>query len=100
DCNRASTLAAVVAYDWNGLRRVVDVGAGTGTLLAEVLQRHDHATGVLFDLPEVVDAGRGSDVLTSLAGRCELIAGDFFSSVPKNGDAYVLSWILHDWDDD
>ncbi len=28
-----------------------------------------------------------------------MIAGDFFDAVPAGGDAYVLSWILHDWDD-
>ena len=34
-----------------------------------------------------------------LADRCEAVAGDFFDSVPAGGDAYLLSWILHDWDD-
>lgn len=31
--------------------------------------------------------------------RCELIAGDFFESVPGGGDVYLLKLILHDWDD-
>jgi hypothetical protein len=35
-----------------------------------------------------------------VAARCELVAGDFFESVPAGGDTYLLSWILHDWDDD
>lgn len=25
---------------------------------------------------------------------------DFFEAVPEGGDAYVLEWVLHDWDDD
>ena len=34
-----------------------------------------------------------------LGQRCELVAGDFFESVVPGGDAYVLKWIVHDWDD-
>jgi hypothetical protein len=34
-----------------------------------------------------------------IAERCEIIAGDFFESVPANGDAYILSRVIHDWDD-
>jgi hypothetical protein len=36
----------------------------------------------------------------SLSERCEVIAGDFFSSVPRNADAYILKSIIHDWDDE
>jgi hypothetical protein len=35
-----------------------------------------------------------------VAERCELVAGDFFASVPAGGDVYVLKSILHDWDDE
>jgi hypothetical protein len=31
--------------------------------------------------------------------RCECVAGDFFTSVPSGADAYVLSRVIHDWDD-
>jgi len=34
-----------------------------------------------------------------LAERCEIVGGDFFSSVPSGGDAYILSRVIHDWDD-
>jgi hypothetical protein len=29
----------------------------------------------------------------------EAISGDFYESVPAGADAYLLRWILHDWDD-
>jgi hypothetical protein len=32
--------------------------------------------------------------------RCARIGGDFFTTVPTGGDAYLLAQILHDWDDD
>jgi hypothetical protein len=95
DFNRAATLAAAQTYDWTGLTRIVDVGGGTGTLLASVLDRYPEASGVLFDLPEVAEAARAE-----LGDSCNVVAGDFFESVPGGGDAYVLSWILHDWDDE
>jgi hypothetical protein len=53
---------------------------------------------VLYDLPHVV-AGAEALRAPALAGRCEIVAGDFFESVPAGGDAYVLSRVIHDWDD-
>ena len=79
---------------------VVDVGGGSGALLRAVLSRRPDARGVLYDLPEVV-AG-SSAVLGSpdLRGRCDVIGGDFFHSVPAGGTTYLLCWILHDWPDE
>ena len=34
-----------------------------------------------------------------VAGRCEIVAGDMFTSVPSGGDLYLLVRIIHDWDD-
>lgn len=34
-----------------------------------------------------------------LADRCESVGGDFFETVPANGDAYLMKMIVHDWDD-
>jgi hypothetical protein len=31
--------------------------------------------------------------------RVEVIEGDFFQSVPVGANAYLLRWVLHDWDD-
>ena len=54
--------------------------------------------GVLYDLPNVVsdaEALRAPDIVE----RCEIVGGDFFESVPPDGDAYILSRVIHDWDD-
>ena len=56
------------------------------------------ARGVLYDLPSVV-AGADALRVPEMSGRCEIVAGDFFESVPAGGDAYVLSRVIHDWDD-
>jgi O-methyltransferase domain len=80
-------------------RRVVDVGGGHGALLAELLRLHPHLHGVLFDR-EATIAG-AAEVLerAGVRERCEMVAGDFFEAIPAGGDVYLLSWVLHDWDD-
>ena len=91
--------AVTAAYDFSDAV-VVDVGGGNGALLAAILHTYTMARGVLLDHDTVVaDAHRvldGADVAT----RVELVAGDFFEAVPSGGDIYVLSQILHDWDDE
>jgi hypothetical protein len=72
-------------------KTVVDVGGGHGMLLAALLHAHPHLRGVLFDREATIAGAR-------VAERCEIVSGDFFESVPA-GDVYLLSWILHDWDD-
>lgn len=77
---------------------IVDVGGGHGALLVAILRRHSHLRGILFDRAATIDAVRESIAASDVAARCELVAGDFFEAVPR-GDVYLLSWILHDWDD-
>ena len=90
--------AVAEAYDFPGVSTLVDVGGGNGTLLSIVLARHPLMRGVLFDLPQVIE--RGGTMLGRVRGRCELAAGDMFEAVPRGGDAYVLSHIVHDWDEE
>jgi hypothetical protein len=80
--------AVVAAYDVSGFASVVDVGGGSGTLLRAVLGRAPSADVLLFDRPAVV---AGSDLPAA--------GGDFFTEVPAGADAYLLSRVLHDWDD-
>jgi hypothetical protein len=82
----------VAAYDFSGIERLVDVGGGGGILLAEILRATPGLTGVLFDRPAVVADVPPMD-------RCEIVGGDFFESVPDGADCYVLSRVIHDWDD-
>ena len=81
-------------------RTLVDVGGGTGTLLAKVLRHRPKMRGVLFERPGMLELARGYLAEQGVADRCELVDGDFFSSVPAGGDVYVLKSVLHDWDDE
>ena len=79
--------------EWRDGETVVDVGGGNGALLAELLRLRPGLHGIVFDLPE-------TDRDESTFGpNLEFVSGSFFESVPS-GDAYVLSGIIHDWDDE
>jgi SAM-dependent methyltransferase len=98
---RTAAFAPSVAggYDFADIRTVVDVGGGTGTLLAEILRRHAHLRGILFETPAVAARARSVTDATDIAGRCEALAGDFFAGVPGGAECYLLANVLHDWDD-
>lgn len=87
-------------YDWSGVGHVVDVGGGNGELIRRVLAAHPHLRGTLVDMPSTAERARDALVGSDLADRCEVAEGSFFDPLPKAGDVYVLSKVLHDWGDD
>ena len=92
--------AIAAAYDFSGLRTIVDAGGGHGSLLAAILRANPGLRGVLFDRPQVVAEARHRLDAAGLEGRWEAVAGDFFDAVPAGGDAYLLKRVIHDWDDE
>jgi hypothetical protein len=97
---RLFSRAIVSAYDFTGLGSVVDVGGGTGLLLSAILEANPLMSGVLLDLPNVVEQAPPVLHQAGVTDRCRVVSGDFFESVPADADGYVLSSILHDWDDE
>jgi hypothetical protein len=97
---RRVTQGLILAYDFSQFPKIIDVGGGNGTLLGAIIAANPNIRGVVFDLPrgsaeapqKLADAG--------VAASCEVIAGDFFRSVPEGADAYILKLIIHDWDDE
>jgi len=83
----------LAGLDWRGDELVVDIGGGNGSLLVELVRRQPGLRGIVFDLPET---NRDEE---ALGDRIEFVAGDFFERVPV-GEVYILSTILHDWDDE
>lgn len=97
---RPARLSALLgAYDFAGASLVVDVGGGHGQLLAGVLARHSHVTGVVYDLPDVVREAPALLARLGVDARCRIEAGSFLERVPA-GDTHILSDILHDWPDE
>jgi 2,7-dihydroxy-5-methyl-1-naphthoate 7-O-methyltransferase len=96
----ASYWAAIAdGFDWSATTHVVDVGGGTGALLGAVLIRNPGLRGTLLDLPETV--ARGAEYLTGLGltDRFGVAGQSFFDPLPADADVYLLSKIIHDWDD-
>jgi len=87
-------------YNFSKFKTVVDVGGGHGALITQILNSNPEAKGVLYDAPQVVSGAEDRLAAAGLSDRCETIGGDFFKSVPAGGDAYVMKWIIHDWDDE
>jgi hypothetical protein len=87
------------AYDFSGARTIVDVAGGNGGLLATILAATPTARGILFDAEHVVAAAGDRLRDRGVLDRCDLAGGDFRDYVPPGGDVYMLSRILHNWDD-
>jgi hypothetical protein len=79
--------AVLRAYDFSRFNTIVDVGGGDGTFMAALLQAYPDAKGIVFDR-------------FPCAGPAQSVAGDFFEAVPAGGDCYLLSRVLHDWNDE
>jgi O-methyltransferase domain/Dimerisation domain len=95
----AEPAAVAASYDFSTLE-VVDVGGGTGNMLAHILTRYPQCHGVLFDCPHVVADAPAFLRTKGVENRVHIEQGDFFSSVPPGGDAYILSHIIHDWNEE
>lgn len=94
-------LAGILAvYDFSDCASIVDVGGGTGSLIAAILRSAPGASGVLFDTPHVIPAAEPVLQASGVTDRCRTVTGDFFDEVPAGSDLYILSNIIHDWDDD
>lgn len=96
---RRSNAAVLTAYDFSRFKVLCDVGGGNGALLSAVLAAHPNLRGVLFDQPHVVSGAHELLESAGVADRCRVIGGSFFDSVPAGCDGYVLSRVIHDWDD-
>src|SRR5204863_2643380 len=77
-----------------------DVGGSTGNLLTTILGQHPTPRGILFDLPHVVRDAPAFIAQRGLTDRVQIEAGSFFERVPAGADAYILSHVIHDWNEE
>jgi 2,7-dihydroxy-5-methyl-1-naphthoate 7-O-methyltransferase len=85
---------------WERVRSIVDVGGGTGAMLACLLRRHPEVRGTLVDFPGTV--ARAPEVIgaAGVASRVSLAAQSFFDALPAGADMYLLKSVLNDWPDE
>ncbi|KAG4283353.1 hypothetical protein FPRO06_07732 [Fusarium proliferatum] len=105
---KAMAPGILVDYPWHeiGDKTVMDIGGGSGALLASLLRANPGMSGALFDRPAVIDhiipfftKGGQFEDLESRVPRGNLISGNFLEELPKY-EAYTMKWCLHDWDDE
>jgi hypothetical protein len=104
DCHAARLAANYAsmarACDFAAYDTIVDVGGGHGELLVQILEHNPRVHGVLAELPFMLERATERLRAAGLLERCERVATDFFTGVPRDGDLYVLHQILHDWNDE
>lgn len=88
-----------LAGGWERVRTVVDVGGGTGAMLAEILRIRPQVHGTLLDLPRTV--GRSNEIFRSagVTDRVTNIGQSFFDPLPAGADVYLLRGVLNNWPD-
>ena len=90
----------VRAFDLRRFQRFVDLGGATGHLAIAACECYPQLSGLVFDLPEAVDLAREVVAASPVAGRMEVVAGNFFADPLPHGDVFALGRILHDWPED
>jgi SAM-dependent methyltransferase len=86
--------------DMDGVRELVDVGGGFGSLARKLVRLHAGLNATVFDVPHVIAEARArlAPADETISSRLKFVEGDMFESVPA-ADMFVLWHILHDWDD-
>ncbi|MEU7023883.1 methyltransferase [Streptomyces sp. NPDC046203] len=92
--------ALLAEGDWQDVRHVVDVGGGSGTLLAAVVGSRPDMRGTLVDLERPAAEAVRNLAAAGLDGRCEVVAGSFFDPLPAGADVYLLANVLLNWADE
>jgi len=100
ESTRLSADGVAQAYDFLGMKRIVDVGGGYGRLMEAILKANPKVRGIVFDLAHATEKGRLYFQEIGLADRCEFVSGSFFESVPSGANAYVLKSVIHNWNDE
>jgi ubiquinone/menaquinone biosynthesis C-methylase UbiE len=87
--------------DFNGVRKIADVGGGFGHLAVALLEKYPTLQAVVMDVPDLIPVARERLPVSdpTVATRLEYLGGDMFESVPP-ADVYIMKHIIHDWEDE
>jgi hypothetical protein len=88
-----------VTAGWDAVRTVVDVGGGTGAMLAETLRARPHLLGTLVDQPRTVALSSAIFTTAGVVERVTAVGQSFFDPLPPGADLYLLRGILNDFPD-
>jgi acetylserotonin N-methyltransferase len=93
-----AAIGAARNYDFTGIRRVLDVGGGSGCFMIAMAQKHAHLRCTIMELPAMCEAARDYIKTGEVSDSVDTVAVDMFrQSWPKGYDALFFSNIWHDW---
>lgn len=93
--------AVACDYNFSIYHTLADIGGGQGNLLRQIIQRYPSVQGILFETAAVLtEEIKQQWRYDPLGSRIKLQIGDFFHSVPKDVDAYILKGVIHNWTDE
>jgi hypothetical protein len=87
-------------YDFSKIGSLIDMGGGIGSLITEILLDNPEIRGAVADLGHVTNEAEINIIKAGLINRCDIIECNFFKNIPDGYDGYILSNVLHDWDDE
>jgi 2,7-dihydroxy-5-methyl-1-naphthoate 7-O-methyltransferase len=88
-----------LAGGWDAVRWVVDVGGGTGAMLAEILRTRPGVRGTLVDQPATAARAAVTFRVAGVSARVAAIGQSFFDPLPAGAGLYLLRGVLNDWPD-
>lgn len=100
DLSSMLAYAVLLAYDFDGISSIVDVGGGEGKLLETILDFYPGVEGIVFDSSRTIERTKQRLCSDRSPRQCSYVAGDFFEAVPEGADAYLLCGVVHDWNDE
>ena len=100
DVSTLISQAVLLAYDFSGIQVLADIGGGYGQFLSAILQVYPAMRGILLDTPTVIAAAHRRLASSGCRQRCTLFPGNLLDVVPQGATAYLMSGVIHDWDDE
>ena len=92
------TLAAV---NFSGVKKLMDIGGGSGAFLTAVGSVYSDLELMLFDLPEVAPSAAQRFEVESMTPRAQIMSGSFREDkLPEGADAISLIRVLYDHSDE
>ncbi|MDJ0556138.1 MAG: methyltransferase [Microcoleaceae cyanobacterium MO_207.B10] len=91
-------LGAALRGDFSGVKRLLDVGGGSGAFCFALAERYPQMHCTILELPTVCEIAKEYIAEAGLSDRVDTYVGDFFQEpFPSGYDAILFSNIFHDW---
>ena len=89
------------AYSFKGVKRILDIGGGTGAFLLAVKSKYPSIEATVFDLPNVINVAKSNhQKIDDIGGLLNFCSGDFLKDdIPSNQDVISLVRVLYDHED-